>query len=143
MTQPFRLEEQFHEIVARAKKEIEDLLGDEAVRQLRNRLVSDIEACFTKRLEDIRHVEDLLEANILNLLADGVIPFRTKAVQVSDRLPQIEISWRGLDLRCIDPVCYSSTRFTLPSGLWRLIILAVTVDPNEELTEWDKAGLDL
>ena len=120
----------------RAKAEINRQFSLESVEKERQRTLEGLEALFLKRLADLEALRTLAG----DIVTKGVIPFRTKAIEVRDgSYDGLRLEWREYDLKATDN--RSSSRWQLPPGRWRLLILAMPVGPEEKLSEWDKAGL--
>ena len=120
----------------RAKAEVDRQFSPEAVEAARLRLLAELEELFKQKEEALKALEHLGP----DILFKGILPFRTKVIEMREH-DDLEMRWRSYMLK------FSSERgpeWRLPPGFWRLLILAVPVDPKtERLSAWDKAGTSL
>ena len=122
--------------LARALAKINSQFSPEAVEKERQRTLEGLEALFQKRLDDLEALRTLAG----DIVTRGVIPFRTKAIEVTDgSYDGLRLEWREYDLKALN--ARGSSRWQLPPGRWRLLILAMPVGPEEKLSEWDKRGI--
>ena len=124
----------------RAKAKINRQFSPESVEKERQRTLEGLEALFQKRLADLEALRTLAG----DIVTKGVIPYRTKVIEVTDSATGggydgLRLEWQSHDLKALDDRGYS--RWQLPPGRWRLLILAMPVGPKDELSEWDKRGL--
>lgn len=120
----------------RAKKQVNDQFSPAKVEEERQRILAEMEALFQKRLGDMEALRTLAG----DIVTKGVIPFRTRVIEVQEgNWDGLRLEWQSYDLKSLDK--RTSARWQLPPGRWRLLILAMPVDPKEKLNEWDKAGL--
>ena len=120
--------------VERCKKELDDRYSTAALETENETLKARLTGVANKLKEDLTTLAAELPTDVVTLYEKGARVWRTKAID-PDRMP-VEFRWGSFNLFYDGQV-----EFHLRDGLWRFLVVAIPVTPDEELSEFDRQGL--
>ncbi len=124
-------------LAERLKEQVNKTYSPEAIEAQRRDFLGRIEALAQKRIEDLRALQALLPHDLMAMLEQGTIPFRTRAIRTEkDGYPRLRLEHNQQDLLWLT----GNQSWVLPEGIWRILLLVVPISV-EDLTDEEKGIL--